>query len=244
MDVLYVLGNGSRWGDNELKYSLRSIARYASGVGDVFLAGTHKPPFVGGKVKFLQVEQTLDRARNVQQTIQAAIDWFGLGDFLLSSDDHFYVKKTDFNAYPYYVKGALPNALSSGVFGDLRYTRTLVNTYSLLKAAGFPTVNYSQHANTHISAKIWRECAPIWQTALTLDDGVEPTCIVLNALAAEGGFKGVKRADCKIKKTDGELDLLAQIGERECFSIYDSAISNGVGEFLKNHFPEKCEYEL
>lgn len=45
LDVVYVLGTGSRWSDNELRFSLRSIERYLSGLRNVYVVG-HKPDWL------------------------------------------------------------------------------------------------------------------------------------------------------------------------------------------------------
>lgn len=46
MDAIYPVGPGSRWKDNELRYSLRSLAMHAPEVDRVIIVG-RKPKFVG-----------------------------------------------------------------------------------------------------------------------------------------------------------------------------------------------------
>ena len=45
MDILYVVGRGSTWNNNELKYSLRSIAKNGINVDRVFIVG-YIPDFI------------------------------------------------------------------------------------------------------------------------------------------------------------------------------------------------------
>ncbi len=47
VDVVYTLSNESRWGDNELRYSLRSLEKYCKNLGRVFVVG-HKPGWLTG----------------------------------------------------------------------------------------------------------------------------------------------------------------------------------------------------
>ena len=243
MDILYTLGDGSHWQDNELKYSLRSIARFGRGVGNVFIAGTHRPAFVGERVRFLKVGGRLDSARNIAATITAACEHFALGEFLLCADDHFYIKPTNFDDYPVYLKSdELPDKPSEGVYGDAAYTQTLVNTRLLLECSGLPHKNYAQHANTHFNGKLWLSMGRIYELAQLLPRGVEATCLFLNKYSDKYP-EPVRRKDCKIRHARNAEDVLAQVGERECFSIYDSAISEGVGDLLARLFPEKCIYE-
>ena len=44
ISVVYPLGTGSKWQNNELRYSLRSLSKI-SGIGDVFIVG-EKPDWV------------------------------------------------------------------------------------------------------------------------------------------------------------------------------------------------------
>ncbi len=39
IDLVYVVGTGSRWNDNELRFSLRSVSKNLSNVGKVFIVG-------------------------------------------------------------------------------------------------------------------------------------------------------------------------------------------------------------
>ena len=43
IDIVYPLGRGSQWRDNELRYSLRSLEMYGVNVGKVYMIGTHLP---------------------------------------------------------------------------------------------------------------------------------------------------------------------------------------------------------
>lgn len=40
MDILYVIGRGSKWENNELRYSLRSLEKNGINVGNIFIAAT------------------------------------------------------------------------------------------------------------------------------------------------------------------------------------------------------------
>ncbi|MBO7521249.1 MAG: hypothetical protein J6T16_03310 [Opitutales bacterium] len=243
MNILYILGNGSTWDNGELRYSLRSIATFGRNVEKIFLIG-EKPYFVSNKVFYEPYAQKKQpKHKNMVELISRAIEAFGsdLGEhFLLSSDDHFYVKETDFANYPHFKKGELPREISSGIYGDEAYTKSLVDTRRFLEILGRPTGNYAQHCNTHIHADVWRETKKYLDIAAMFSNGVEPTAFHYNFLE---GAEFIKRKDCKIRSAAGRQDLLAQIGDRDCFSIYDSAIQGGVGAFLAEAFPHRCVWE-
>ena len=45
IDVVYVLGTGSNWDNNEIRFSLRSLAKNLKGMGRVFVVG-ERPAFL------------------------------------------------------------------------------------------------------------------------------------------------------------------------------------------------------
>ena len=114
MDILYTLGKGSTWQDNELRYSLRSIDKYGINVNRIYIVGDWCPGFVDrDKVTFIRCHQPYtDKFKNILYSVLYACENSDIAeDFLLSSDDHFYMEKTDFDAYPYWLKNLdLPDA--------------------------------------------------------------------------------------------------------------------------------------
>lgn len=244
MNILYMLGSGSRWQNNELRFSLRSIAKFGRNVGKVFLIG-EKPDFISGKVFYEPYKQKIQPPhKNMAELISRAIEAFGsdLGEhFLLAGDDYFYIRETDFDNYPHFKKGELPREVSSGIYGDEAYTKCLVDTRRFLEILGRPTGNYTQHCCGHIHADVWRDTKKYLDIAALFVQGVEPTAFHYNFLS---GIDFVPRKDCKIAKAKNREDLLAQIGGRDVFSIYDSAIWQGVAEYLLEKFPLPCVYEL
>ena len=107
MDILYTLGKGSAWQDNELRYSLRSIEKYGKNVGRIYIVGDWCPGFINrDKVTFIKCEQPYkDKFKNILYSIVYACEHSDIAEeFLLSSDDHFYMQPTDFDDYPYWLK--------------------------------------------------------------------------------------------------------------------------------------------
>ena len=242
MNILYVLGNGSKWGDNELRYSLRSIAKFGRGVGNVFLCGL-KPRFVSDKVRYCHNDPRLGSAsKNIAANIDKAIEVFGdeLGeDFLVSSDDHFYVRETDFEHYPFYIKGELPRFDPEKNYAQEKYARTLVDTRIVLERMGRPTRYFAHHANYHIIQRVWNKYREERELSRQMEQGVESNSFMYNLLE---GVEFTPRKDCKISYAPTRKDLLEQIGEREVFSIYDSAIPS-VEQYLREMFKTPCIYE-
>jgi hypothetical protein len=47
IDIVYVLGTGSNWSDNEIRFSLRSVFKNLTNIGQIFIVG-EKPAGLKG----------------------------------------------------------------------------------------------------------------------------------------------------------------------------------------------------
>ena len=245
MDILYILGNGSKHNNLELRMSLRSIAKYGSNIGKVIVAG-HPASWLSDAVIKVDVEDKYSyKHSNILACIEKVID-MGLvhGDFLYSSDDHFYVKPVDFNKYPVYYKCEL-RATCNRTDPYYQYHKSLYDTRMLLKKYGLPFINYSQHCNTHMHTEVFKDIRHIIHESYNFPFGVEPTSIIMNAWQSyPNPPKAIRRKDIKIL-TGGNIDFIyTQINDRDCFSIGDSAFIGGaMTEFFEREYSIKSIFE-
>lgn len=247
MDVLYVIGNGSKHGNLELRMSLRSISKYADNLRNVVVVGS-PPDWLSPEVKTLAIRDKYGcKHSNILACIEAAID-AGLvhGDFLYSSDDHFYIRKCDFDNYPYYHKA---DALRDRVLpGDkfYAYHTSIVETRKLLEKHHLPIKNYSQHCNTHMHTEVFKDIRDIVHESYKLSHGAEPTCLIMNAWMARPNHPtAVHRNDLKIRVAASMKELWRQIGNSECFSIGDSLFRNGsLRQLFATEYGVKCRFEM
>ena len=247
MDILYILGSGSKHDNIELRMSLRSICKYGKNIGRVIVAG-NPVDWLSDDVVKVKIEDKYKRKHhNIMNCVQTCVE-NGIvdGEFLLSSDDHFYIKPTDFDNYPIYVKcKELRNRAIRGerCYG---YHVSLVQTRSLLAKYKMPIVNFEQHCNTHLHAKVIKDFKWLIDETYTLERGSPPTTIVLNAWLTTdfAPKKLITRADVKMPKANSVEEVYSRIGDRECFSIGDSIFSGrAIYDFFKKEFPTKCRYE-
>ena len=203
-DVLYIVGNTSQHGNAELRWSLRSLAKYARGLGRVVVAG-YPPEFLSGDVSCLPVPDLLDwyKHHNILAAILAAIDAGAVkGDFLYSSDDHFLAAPCDLDRWPFFFKAASLPVASSYKGEPTQYQKSLIRTRKLLEAAGLDPRNWSSHANTHMhtaDAPRVRELVSLGERLGLARFGFEPTCLFMAARAErEGNIVPSYRADIKM----------------------------------------------
>lgn len=242
-DILYVLGSKSKWDNNELRYSLRSIEKFGKNVGNIYVVG-YDPGFLSDKVTIIPHEDLYIRKhKNILENIKYAVEHSNIGEnFLLSSDDHFYVKETDFDNYPYFCRGELPNTVKANV-KNKGYIGSLVDTRKLLERNGYTYYNFSQHGNTHLTREGIKEADRLICSSYTTKFGCEPTCLILNVAYSQHPFSITDREDLKVGNIANKDELIKLIGDREVFSIYDNSIECGVAEYLQELFPNKSIYE-
>jgi hypothetical protein len=245
MDILYVIGRGSKKDNLELRMSLRSIARFGKNIGKVIVVG-EPPKWLSSEVIKVKVEDKYAyKHSNILNCIERIVDnRIVEGDFLYSSDDHFYVKPVDFNNYPYYIKGELRATVEPN---DLffKYHQSLVDTRRLCLKYKLPTKNYSQHCNTHMHAEVIKDIKNILKESYDLAYGVEPTSIIMNAWQTyESAPQTTYREDIKIQSAHTVDELLKAIGDRESFSISDYIFhGSAILQFFKEMYGDKSKYE-
>lgn len=145
MDILYYIGNGSIYNNDELRYSLRSIEKYCKDVDRVFIVG-NKPEFLKD-VEYIWVEDKYKWHTNACLKTKAAIEAGISEDFLLMNDDFFMLKPFEAKKYPHYHKGDIPEKPNN------EYQKIVVNTGNYLKSLGKPFKHYGVHCPMRINAK-------------------------------------------------------------------------------------------
>lgn len=240
MDILYVVGNGSNWDNNELRYSLRSLEKFGKNVGRIFIATKKLPDFINPEtVTHIAVcDESNVKHRNIMCKVEYAMQHSDIADdFLLSSDDHFYIKPTDFDNYPLYHKGEINsrNSFSS-------YCQSMRNTKIFLERHGMGILSTNPHCNTHFNRPLYMKNIDMMNDAKEVFCGIEVNCLMGNLLIASG-VRPVRYRDIKVKRFVSREELLAKLGDTHCFSISDKSLACGMKEYLQELFPNKSKYE-
>ena len=247
MDILYVIGRGSEWNNNELRYSLRSLEKFGRNINRVFISG-YCPDFINQKiVTWIPCPDEYEfKHKNILRCIEKAVAESDIADdFLYSSDDHFYVTETDFDAYPIFRKGGLP-AFVNPDDNEYSYRTSLVSTYMLLQAAGMTTHDFSWHGNTHFNKTLYNEqqFAAMRRMAFAMTGGVEPSCLMLNYMLKRRPFEWVQRHDRKFGDETTREEFVKGMDEnRECFSCSPKVMRTYLATYLAQMFPTPSKYD-
>lgn len=235
IDMLYILGSSSKWDNNEIKYSLRSVAKYAKNINRVFVVGEN-PGFFSDKVKYIYCDDPKYRAYNHYHKVRHVIETTDISDnFILNYDDNFLLTPTDMEKYPYYSKGLLPPTwrVMSG------YRECMVNTRVLLEKHNKNVVDYCVHTPVIYNRLKFKSLYPIFESCESMQYFVSPRAVYCNWYEVPP----VAYQDLVLRNITGFNEVLKLTGRKHIYSINDRAIHRGVEEHLNKLFPEKCIYE-
>lgn len=138
MDVLYILGRGSKHNDMELRLSLRCLERNAIGVDRVFIVG-NKPEWVQN-VNHIPAEDTYTAENNAFQKVLKACKNGISEDFVLMNDDFFLLRRTILEDYLPFIRGFLNKKNAEN-----HYDRTLNQTKCVLDGYCKNPFNFDVH---------------------------------------------------------------------------------------------------
>lgn len=134
IDLVYILGTGSKWGDNELRFSLRSVEQYLKDFGKVFIIG-EQPPWLQKVEHKRAFDRYSVKTQNGVHKIMLAANNPNIGDsFILMNDDFFFLKETK-NILPY-SRGPLAITIANHQTRGGYYFKTLKQTKAALKSVG------------------------------------------------------------------------------------------------------------
>ena len=129
LDLVYILGDGSDWDNNEIRYSLRSAEQNFA----------HRKVFIVGEcpswlqnviyIRFPDSHQ-IKTANGVAKVLRAARDQRLSERFVLMNDDFFFLKKQ--RAVPYYYRGKTSEFIDKHKTKGGYYYQTLQNTEQFL----------------------------------------------------------------------------------------------------------------
>ncbi|HPI19507.1 MAG TPA: hypothetical protein PKY56_03980 [Candidatus Kapabacteria bacterium] len=146
VDVVYPLGNGSLWNDNELRYSLRSLEKNLLDLRNVYIIG-RLPNFITNVIN-IPVSDSLRQNKdgNIIHKVITACNRTEISPiFVRLSDDQLFLKPIRSSDIDFWYL----RQMTDDDFKDLKklnnWGKRLFNTYKILKQQGLTTFNYDCH---------------------------------------------------------------------------------------------------
>jgi len=237
MDVLIPLGRGSSWQNNELRYCLRSIEKFATGFERIFVVGAD-PGWLSKQVEFRASD---DIPANKQARIAHKIFWtFQFTDIsntaVLFNDDFVLRQPVDLSRLLPYQRGPLLAAVQRQE--DPVYRACLEETMCALQAAEKPAMHYDIHVPILMERRAFVELKSWWQQSICSVNGfVVKSTYANNTLL----FPGPIMRDLKLRRHYDNIDEVTR--GRFMFSYSDAGLTPVLKRWLTETFPVKSKWE-
>jgi hypothetical protein len=240
IDVVYVLGTGSNWNNNEIRFSLRAIEKNLKGVGNIFVIG-EKPDWMQNVIHIAHPDEfgPANADGNIIRKVLRAIQDERLSDrFLFINDDHIVIKPINACDVPYFHKGDM-TTYKEEYFKTPYWRKRLGRTRDVLVFKGIPAYHYDCHTPIVFDKDKFPEVMK------QFDYGVKPGYTMKSIYANTVGVDGVLLST--EKRTVFEYFTRSQIEKRlaECtfLSFNDGGLNHDLKMWLAENFPEQSRFE-
>jgi hypothetical protein len=237
VDIVYLTSNNrsNKYQHEELRYSLRSLEKHVSGIGDVYMIGV-KPEWVQN-INFIREYDVYKKNKDANIILKvhvACVTPQISSPFLFVNDDHFFTRDIEASKFPNYHKGdAWLNSKNP------KYRQRMTNTRTGLVKKGLLLRNYDIHTPILIDKQRFIEIFRLWGWS-----SESPGIVMKSVYANSAGLLGIEIEDCKLTADEKRSveELVEMVGLRPCFST-DDLINNTVWALLKRLYPEKAKWE-
>lgn len=224
MDIVYVIGNSSKYNDLELRISLRSIEKNATKFNRVFIVG-EKPKWIQNVIH-IPVKDIYSPENNVFNKILIVCKSEISDKFMFMNDDFFMMKKFNPEKYPYFVNGKV-----EFIFNPSKYQTVLNNTIFYLQEKVDKIMDYRVHCPIVFNRDKFLSLEPIFISRKHKETGYSPRILYGNLFVK----KYIEEEDCKI------WDDNIFIGKQGCISTKDDG--KNILKILYETFYEKSKFE-
>lgn len=237
MDIVYTFRQDLQALNTQLKYSLRSVEKHFTGIGQVFVIGAD--PYLTN-VTHIQFEDKFSPARNIWLKLLRAAHHPDISeDFLYMADDHFILQDCETRRFPYYVNGNLKDLAPTQRNG---YKTIVDNTIKTLVSKGWRTLNFNVHAPIRYNKTKLRMLATLYPDLPPL--GVVTKSLYMNTFEHDFRFTTFEPLkDCKIRSNIPLEEMRKKIEGRPVFSTGKESDSPNITALLKELYPNKSDYE-
>ena len=239
-DLIYPVGTGSHWDNNELRYSLRSVAQNLRGVGKVWIVG-ERPEWLRG-VEHISVQDKWGKANPTANTLSkvlAACD-AGISErFIYMNDDFFIMRPMQAeNIQPLY-KNDLTEWPPS-YWNKHPWRQRMLKTMKLLQSTGLKTLCFDIHAPFPMEVTKVRELADRfdWKTG--------------NGLNWRSLYGNVNYPNEAIKNNGKKIvfhspkcskEIAETIKGRQFVAVGEKGLNDDMKRMLDYWFRKNCKFE-
>jgi hypothetical protein len=240
MDIVYVLGTGSRWKNNELRYSLRSVEKNLVNVDKIWVVGAN-PGFTKG-IRFIEHPdefEPVNASGNVTRKLIRVCSEPELSeDFLFFNDDFIVIKPCDANKLPTWYKQDMAD-YPPEFFNKNDWRRRMKATFNTLQSCGLPTLNYDYHAPMHFNKTLFPQVMQRFDYSSGI--GLLYRSLYGNTLQVPATQMTIEKRTIFRELTFAEINYL--IRKSHFFAFSDAGLNDELKLWLFANFPTQSRYE-
>jgi hypothetical protein len=237
IDCVYVLGKGSHWDNNEIRYSLRSIEKHLVNYRNIVIVG-ELPDFIQGVVHIPCIDQLKWKEANIYNKILTACNSDLVSDqFLFFNDDHFLNHNFDAPTFPFYYKSDIAVPLQR-LHGRSGYRCSVMNTARVLRTHNLSTKYFDTHTPIIYDKKKFIDVMSRY------DWNIARGYVIKSLYGNTLGIEGVLEPDCKINLPSPSMETLSSlIKPRKVWSIGNHSYGSGLQKLLQSLYPNPSKWE-
>jgi len=233
MDLVYPLGTGTVWEDNELRYSLRSVEENLNGVRNIYIIG-QKPAWLKNVIHLEHPDNSGVKSKNTYLKYRLVCQQPDLSDnWLMMNDDFFINEPAIASEWPYFYKGELPTAIAKS---KLFLQEAPMNTVRYLQMKKLGMKDYRVHCPMIINKEKFLQM-PIAENEFG----------IVNTRAVYGNFYQVGGILTKERFLSGGKtvpEIAKRMSKHPYFSLISMAAKNwAVRRYLEQRWPKPSRYE-
>jgi hypothetical protein len=240
IDVVYVLGTGSSWKNNELRFSLRALEKNLKEFRKIWIVG-EKPDWIKGINHIPFKDELVNNADgNIARKVLRVCQEKGLTEkFLFINDDHLVMKPVNAIDIPAFHKGDMAT-FSNEYFETDFWRGRLWRTKNILIQKGFTAFHYDCHVPMVMSKKLF----PVVMSQFNFEKNIGFTMKSLygNVVYKESGtrLKGEKITVFKPMTYDQVKEHC--VGHK-FVAFNDKGLRPGMKRWMYNNFPDPSSFE-
>lgn len=242
VDVVYVLGTGSKWNNNEIRFSLRSLEKNLKNFGRVFIVG-ECPDFLQNVIHIPARDifnpQVNADGNIINKVLTACADLRLSNNFLFINDDHLVIKPIDVNAVPPLHKGDMRTYKPE--YWKLNDWRSrLKRTMEELQRQGQMTLHFDCHTPILFNKQDFQQIMQLfaWHT----DIGFTMKSLYGNIVYAENNVNLTNQKRTIFRNFTLE-EINKRLEEPTFMSFNDDGLNNSLKWWLIDNFRSRSRFE-
>lgn len=242
IDVVYVLGTGSRWNNNEIRFSIRSLVKNLKGFRNIFVVGAC-PSFLQNVIH-IQAEDIFAPETNadgniIHKVLVACADERISENFLFINDDHIITEPVNVGEIPPFHKGDMMEYAPD--FWQLNlWRKRLWRTKNILTTSGLTTYNFDCHTPMLMNKLRFIETMQGFDYANGI--GLTMKSLYGNSVYGDAGVQlmGEKKTILRNYAYNELTNLLLGTG---FMAFNDQGLTKSLIYWFSKNLPDQSEYE-